>query len=190
MLKDLLEIFWVFAKTGAITFGGGYVMLPIIQKEAVENRHWLTEEQLIDFHSLSNCLPGIITLNCAVFIGNYRKGRLGGIAACLGAITPSIIIIMIIAALISGFADIPAVKDAFAGIRACVCALVLNIILKLWKKSVVGRTALLVFICAFACSVFTSISAALIIIAAGIVGLAIFAVRSVSSRAGKGGGGS
>ena len=187
-MKDLLELFWVFAKTGAITFGGGYVMLPIIQKEVVENRHWLTEEQLLDFHSLSNCLPGIIMLNCAVFIGNYRKGRLGGIAASLGAITPSVIIIMVIAALISGFADIPAVKDAFAGIRACVCALVLNVVLKLWKKSVVGKLALVVFLCAFACSVFTSVSAALIIIAAGVVGLAVYAVKVVSAKSGKGGG--
>ena len=187
-MKDLLEIFWVFAKTGAITFGGGYAMLPIIQKEIVDDRRWLTEEQLVDFHSLSNCLPGIITLNTATFIGNYRKGKAGGIAACLGAITPSIIIIMLIAALITGFADIPAVKDAFAGIRACVCALVLNIVLKLWKKSVVGKTALVVFVCALAVSVFTSFSAALIIITAGVIGLVSFAVGSVSAKQGKGGG--
>lgn len=187
-MKDILEIFWIFAKTGAITFGGGYAMLPIIQREIVDERHWLSEEQLVDFHSLSNCLPGIITLNTATFIGNYRKGKIGGIAACLGAITPSIIIIMLIAALITGFADIPAVKDAFAGIRACVCALVLNIVLKLWKKSVVGKSALIVFVCAFILSVFTSISAALIIIAAGVIGLIIFAVNSVSAKQGKKGG--
>jgi len=136
---------------------------------------------------LSNCLPGIIALNTAVFVGNHRKGRLGGIAACLGAITPSIIIIMLIAALLSGFADIPAVKDAFAGIRACVCALILNIILKLWKKSVVGKFALAVFAAGFAVSVFTDISAAFIIISAGILGLAAHAVRAVSAKTRKGG---
>lgn len=132
-MKVLVDLFVTFAKMGAVTFGGGYAMLPILQKTVVENKNWATDEELLDYYAIGQCTPGIIAVNTATFIGYKTKGVLGGIVATLGLIFPSIVIIAIIAAFLQNFASLAVVQHAFAGIRVCVGVLVLNAVLKLWK---------------------------------------------------------
>ena len=123
MAKRLWELFYTFAKVGVMTFGGGYAMLPILQREVVENKGWATEEELADWFAIGQCTPGIIAVNTATFVGQGLAGSIGGIVATLGVVFPSLIIITVIAAFIQNFAHLAIVQNAFAGIRVCVCVL-------------------------------------------------------------------
>ena len=134
-LKQLFGLFGAFAVVGVTTFGGGYAMLPALQREVVEKRRWATEEEVMDWYAIGQCTPGVIAVNTATFVGQKQAGVWGGIFATLGVVFPSLVIIMIIAAFIQNFAHLPAVQNAFAGIRVCVCVLILNAVVKLWKKS-------------------------------------------------------
>ena len=100
-MKIYWELFSVFMRIGAFTFGGGYAMLPLIQKEIVDKKHWATEEEIMDYYAVAQCTPGIIMVNTATFIGFYEKGILGAIIATLGVVTPSIIIILLIASVLT-----------------------------------------------------------------------------------------
>ncbi|MCI5480600.1 MAG: chromate transporter [Lachnospiraceae bacterium] len=170
-MKELADLFLTFARIGGFTFGGGYAMLPMLQKEVVEARHWATEDELMDYYAIGQCTPGIIAVNTATFIGYKQRGILGGIAATLGVIAPSMVIITVIAAFIKGFADIPAVAHAFAGIRACVCVLIFNAVVRLGKKSLISKTAVAIFCVILALSLFTDLSPALLVILAGLFGV-------------------
>lgn len=172
-MKELLELFLLFAKIGSTTFGGGYAMLPIIQKELVEKRGWATDEELMDYMAIGQCTPGLIAINTATFIGQKRKGVPGGIAATLGFAAPGLILIVIIAALLQNFSHYPAVQNAFAGIRVCVCVLILNAVLKLWKKSITDKITLMIFLAVFLLTVLTSSSPAVLVIASGLAGILI-----------------
>lgn len=157
-MKELIDLFIVFAKVGVLTFGGGYAMLPILQKEIVEKNNWATDEELMDYYAIGQCTPGVIAVNTATFVGQKNKGVLGGIIATLGVAMPSLIIIIAIAAFISNFSDLMVVKNAFAGVRVCVCVLIFNAVVKLWKSSVTDKATLIIFICVFLGSVLTDIS--------------------------------
>jgi Chromate transport protein ChrA len=170
-MKELLDMFLTFCRIGGLTFGGGYAMLPMLQKEVVEHKHWAESEELMDYYAIGQCLPGLIAVNTAVFIGQKRRGVKGGIACALGVVFPSLIVITIIAAFIGGFADLPAVRNAFAGIRVCVLVLIFNAVVKLWKKAVVDKKALVIFLLIFAGSAFTDISPILFVLAAAIAGI-------------------
>lgn len=137
MMGKLLELFLTFAKIGVCTFGGGYAMLPILQRELVENKGWATQEELADYYAVGQCTPGIIAVNTATFVGNSQAGIVGGVVATLGLVFPSIVIIMVIAAFLSNFMHIQWVIHAFNGIRAGVVALILTSVLKLLKGAVV-----------------------------------------------------
>ena len=176
-MLQLIKIFCTFAQVGLFTFGGGYSMLPMFQRLLVEKNGWLTESEMTDYFSISQCLPGVIAVNTSLFVGYKQKGRAGGLAAALGVIFPSIAIIIIIAALITRFADYPMVQHAFAGIRVCVCILIINTVVKLRKSAVIDKTSLLIFLCVFAISVFTDISVIILVVAAGIIGIGIKAIR-------------
>lgn len=171
-MRPLVKMFLIYARIGVLTFGGGYSMLPMFQRELVEKNGWLTQEELTDYYSVSQCIPGIIAVNTSALAGYRHKGRAGGIAAALGVITPSILIILVIAAFISNFSEIPAVKNAFAGIRVCVCVLIINTVIKLWKNAVTGKITLAIFLAVFCVTIFTSIPAALLVVSAGLVGIA------------------
>lgn len=170
-MKQLMDLFLTFARIGGFTFGGGYAMLPMLQKEVVEARHWATEDELMDYFAIGQCTPGIIAVNTATFIGYKLNGIVGGIVATLGVIAPSMVIITIIAAFIQGFADLPVVAHAFAGIRACVCVLIFNAVLKLGRKSLISPVAVGIFCVILALSLFTDISPALLVVFAGIFGV-------------------
>lgn len=172
-MKELFEIFSVAFRVGLFTFGGGYAMLPILQREVVDTRKWVTEAEVLDYYAIGQCLPGIIMVNTMIFVGQKRKGTAGGIAASLGTVCPALIIITLIAALLTNFADVPAVKNAFAGIRVCVCVLILNAVLKLWKSSIVDKKCLALFIVVALGSFFTDITPVVFVLLAAVVGIAL-----------------
>ena len=170
----LLDLFCAFIRIGLFTFGGGYAMLPILQREIVEKKHWATEEELLDYFAVGQCTPGIIAVNTATFVGFKEKKLSGAIFATLGVVSPSLVIITVIAALLSNFAHIAAVQNAFAGIRVAVCVLILNSIVKLWKKSVVDKLTLGVFIAVLLVSVLLSqVSPVVFIVAAAVLGIVV-----------------
>ncbi|MDY3079547.1 MAG: chromate transporter [Oscillospiraceae bacterium] len=172
-MKELLEIFLVSFRIGIMTFGGGYAMLPILQREVVETREWVSEEEVLDYYAIGQCLPGIIMVNTMIFIGQKQKGNIGGIVAAIGTVFPALIIITVIAALLTNFADVPAVKHAFAGIRVCVCVLIFNAVLKLWKSSVVDWKCFVIFIAVALASLITSLTPVLFVILSAVMGIAI-----------------
>ncbi len=146
----LLDMIWTFFKVGICTFGGGYAMLPVLQREVVEKKHWVTQEEILDYYAVGQCTPGIIAVNTATFVGYKHAGVLGGVLCSLGFVLPSLLIILSIAAVLQNFAHLAVVKNAFAGIRICVCVLILNSVVKLWKSAVKDKVTLCVFIAVFA----------------------------------------
>lgn len=132
----LIDLYLTFTKIGAMMFGGGYAMLPILQREIVENKKWATADQLADYYAVGQCTPGVIAVNTATFIGSQQAGIAGGIAATLGVVTIPAILILIIAAFLSSFMDSVIVAHAFSAVRACVTALILASVIKLFKGSV------------------------------------------------------
>ena len=177
MLKELVLFFLIFAKIGAMTFGGGYAMLPFLQREVVERKGWATEEELADYYAIAQCTPGVIAVNVATFVGYKNGGVSAAVAATAGVVSPSVVIILVLASAISAFAEYPAVQHAFAGIRVCIAVLVFNAVVKLWKKAVVDKATLLIFLAVFFGSVMTGIPVMLFVLVAGALGLALSSRR-------------
>ena len=165
------DLFLTFAKVGVMTFGGGYAMLPILQREVVENKGWATEEELTDYFAIGQCTPGVIAANTATFIGQKNKGALGGIIATLGLVFPSLVIISLLAGVITQFSHLAWVNHAFAGIRVCVCVLILNAVVKLFKKAVIDAPTMAVFLAVALGSSFTHLSPVVFVLAAAVLGI-------------------
>ncbi len=172
-MRELLALFFTFAKMGVMTFGGGYAMLPILQREVVETRKWASEAEIMDYYAIGQCTPGIIAVNVATFTGRKVKGIAGGIVATLGIVFPSIVIITIIAALIHNFSEIIWVQYALAGIRVCVCVFIFNAVVKLWKSAVVDIPTLCIYLVLFAVAIFFDFSPVLSVVVAGVAGIAL-----------------
>lgn len=170
-MKELLTIFWTFFKIGAFTFGGGYAMLPLLQKDVVEKHGWATDDEILDYFALGQCIPGIIAVNTATFIGHKLRGFWGAVVALLGIIAPSFLIISVIAAFIQNFAELPVVQHAFAGIRIAVCVLILSAVIKMGKNSIRDVPGLLVFLAALVLLILLSPSPVFIVIGAVALGL-------------------
>lgn len=173
MAKEILEIYLLFFKMGAVTFGGGYAMLPILRREIVQKRSWLAEEQVMDFFAVSQVLPGIIASNASVFIGYQRKKVPGAIAAALGVVSPSILIITLIAALMQNFQHEPMVQHAFRAISICVSALILEAVISMWKKGVKDYVGVVICIAIFALAVLTRVSPIILVLASAFTGVAV-----------------
>lgn len=169
----LLKLFLTFAKVGAMTFGGGYAMLPILQREVVEKQKWATDEELADYFAIGQCTPGVIAVNTATFIGQKNGGIIGGIVATLGVVFPSIVIISALAGVITVLADLAWVKNAFAGVRVCVCVLIFNSVLKLWKSSVKDIWGILIFAAVLIVSLITSVSPVIFVLVSALAGILI-----------------
>ena len=178
-----LSLFLTFAKVGVMTFGGGYAMLPILQREVVEAKAWATEEELADYFAIGQCTPGVIAVNTATFIGQKQAGVLGGIIATLGVVFPSVVIISLLATVITAFAELEMVKHAFAGIRVCVCVLIFNAVVKLGKQAVVDSPALIIALAVALGSFFTDLSPVVFVVAAALAGLLIQRVKGKGGRA-------
>ena len=172
-MKELLDLFLTFARMGGLTFGGGYAMLPILQKEVVENKKWATNEELMDYYAIGQCTPGIIAVNTATFIGQKYKGKIGAICTTLGVVFPSVVIISLLASVIEAFSHLAWVQHAFGGIRVCVCVLILNSVVKLYKKAVIDKASLLIFLLVTLGSFLTDLSPVVFVIAAAVAGVVL-----------------
>lgn len=168
-----LDLFLTFAQIGGLTFGGGYAMLPILQREVVEKKKWATEEELMDYFAIGQCTPGIIAVNTATFIGQKHKGFWGGLCATVGVVFPSLIIISILAGMIEAFSHITAVQYAFGGIRVCVCVLIFNAVVKLFKKAAIDKFTLGIFLIVMLGSCFTDLSPIIFVIISAIASIAV-----------------
>lgn len=175
--RKLGELFISFFRIGALTFGGGLAMLPMLQREVVTERHWCTDEELLDMYAIGQCTPGIIAVNTATYVGYKQAGFIGGVAATLGVISPSIVIICLVASILQNFIHLPAVVHALAGIRIVVCALMLNTVVSMARKGLIDKLGAILFVAAFVLACFTPVPTALIIILAGIIGVIASHIR-------------
>ena len=182
MMVPALLVYIAFARVGVMTFGGGMAMLPILEREIVQNKKWATEEELVDYFAIGQCTPGIIAVNTATFIGEKKRGVLGGIAATLGVVFPSLVIITVLAGLITNFSHLAWVQNAFAGIQVCVCVLILNAVLKLLKKSVVDKRTALIFALVLLGSIFLSVSPVWFVLLAALSGIALKALEGRKTK--------
>ena len=170
-MKILWDLFITFFRIGAFTFGGGYAMLALLQKEIVEIHKWADEEELLDYYAIAQCTPGVIAVNTATFIGVKQKGVLGGIVATLGLVLPSIVIITIIAAFLQNFMEYKIVGHILNGIKAVVGALIVDAVITIGKKAIVDKICIAVAVLSFIVSVFFDVSPVFIVIAACALGI-------------------
>ncbi len=183
-MRMLWDLFLTFGRIGAFTFGGGYAMLPMLQREVVESRKWATEDEVLDYFAIGQCTPGVIFVNTATFIGYKQKGVLGAIFATAGSIFPSLLIIGIIAAVLTNFAQLAVVQYAFGGIRVVVGVLILNAILNMWKKSVVDKFGVCLAVLSFVLSAFVDVSPVYLVIGAAILGIGVQAWKATKTKGG------
>ncbi len=165
------DLFWTLAKVGVMTFGGGYAMLPVLERELVDRKQWLTGQQLMDCYAIGQCTPGVIAVNTATFVGYRLKGLRGAVCSTLGVVFPSIVIITVIAAFIQQFSHLEAVQHAFAGIRVAVCALVLHTVIKLIKSHIKDPFSIAVLAAGFVVVAFFGVSPVIVVVAAAVCGL-------------------
>ena len=159
-MKTLIDLFCTFFRIGAFTFGGGYAMLSLIQREVVDNKKWATDEEVLDYYAVAQCTPGVIAVNTATFVGDKQQGALGAIFATAGVIVPSLIIICIIAAALQNFMQYTIVQHIFGGIRVAVAVLIINAVITMGKKAIKDKLCVFLALAAFA--VFIVLAAALI----------------------------
>ena len=169
-MKENLKMFLIFARVGLFTFGGGYAMLPILQREVVDNQGWCTEEELTDMYAIGQCTPGVIAVNVSTYIGNKKAGPIGAIFTTLGVVFPSLVIISIIAAFLTHFAEYAVVQHAFAGIRLAICALVIKTIYGMGKKNVKDVLTALILIFTFFAVAVLQVSPVIAVIICGVLG--------------------
>lgn len=177
-MKELIDLYVSFFKVGILTFGGGMAMLPMLTSELVEKRKWVTEEEILDYFAIGQCTPGIIAVNTATFVGYKRRKALGGLMTTLGVISPSIIIITIVAAFLGNISDNPYVQKALWGIRVAACALILEGILKIGRKGIKDAFGVIIFLLAFLAVLFLGAKSVIIVIIAIVVGIAYGIIRA------------
>lgn len=179
-MKELLELYFAFFRIGGLTFGGGLTMLPMLKHELVTKKKWVTEDELINYYAIGQCTPGIIAVNTATFVGYKRKNIIGGVFATLGMISPSLIIVSIIAMFLKQYMEYPLVAHAVGGIKVIVCALMLNTVITMAKKTVRNVTAAIVCLVAFLLAIFTPVPTVLIVILSGLFGILLLKMGRAS----------
>jgi chromate transporter len=172
-VSEFVKIFFAFFKVGILTFGGGYTMLPLLQRDISQKLGWATDEEIIDYYAISQSLPGIIAINTAMLIGYGRRRTSGLVAATLGMSCPSIIIILIIAVFISNFLHLEFISHAFNGIRVAVAALIFNSAISMWRSGVKDAAGFLIFAAALAAFSLADISPVWPVVAGGAAGIAL-----------------
>lgn len=173
-MRELFELYCAFFRIGGLTFGGGLTMLPMLKHELVENKNWVTEDDLLDYYAVGQCTPGIIAVNVATFVGYKRRGVIGGIFSTLGMVSPSLIIVSILALFLEQFMSNEYVAHAVGGIKVIVCALMLNTVVTMAKKTVKGYLTAIVCVIGFLLSMFSPIPTVLIVVLAGIFGVILY----------------
>jgi chromate transporter len=180
--RRAFRMFFTFFRIGAFTIGGGYAMLPLIEREFVEKQGWVTEEEIVDIFAIVQSVPGVIAINSSIFIGYRVAGITGALAAAFGMVLPSFIIISVVAAFFVRFKDFDAVQRAFAGVRAGVTALIAMAAFRLGKKVMTGIFPAVLGIFAFAALLLFDIHAIPIILIAAVAGLIRYRILPGSSR--------
>lgn len=181
-MNELLLLYTAFFRIGIFTFGGGLTMLPMLKYELIEKRHWIDEDRLLECYAIGQCTPGIIAVNTATYVGYLRKGIAGGIFATLGMVSPSIVIITAIAAFLQRFMSSAILQHALMGIRGAVCALMLNTVLTLAKKSLLNPACVAICVVVFIAAFLTEIPTVLLIVLAGIVGVILDRVKGGAAK--------
>ncbi len=180
--KLIIELFLVFFKIGAFTFGGGYAMIPIIQREVSEKKKWIKDSDILDIVAIAESTPGPIAINTSTFVGFKTAGFWGAVFATFGAVLPSFIIITLISFVLRNFSSYRPVRYAFYGIRAGVIALIIKSFVSMLKQLPKSAAAYILMAAAFVLAVFTEINVIYIIIGCGVLGLisSMILGRSVS----------
>ena len=186
-MSEIWQLYFSFFRIGGLTFGGGLTMLPMLKYELVEKKKWISEDDLLDCYAIGQCTPGIIAVNTATYVGYKRKGIWGGIVATLGMVSPSLIIITILAMSLQNFMDNQYVVHALMGIRSVVCALMLGTVISLAKKSLVSIVTIIIFLIVLALAVFTTIPTILIVIVSAITGIVLQSVEACIKKTKQGG---
>jgi len=170
-LNIYIDLFLSFFRIGGLTFGGGLAQLPMLKFEVVQKHHWLEEEELLDIYAIGQCTPGIIAINTATYVGYKKAGVAGGIAATVGMVMPSLIIITLVAAILQAVIDNVWVQHGIMGIRGVVCALMLNTVQTLSKKTLKNKFSFIIAGIALLAAFFTGLPTLVIVIAAAVTGI-------------------
>lgn len=178
----IFDLYLTFFRIGILTFGGGLTMLPLLKYELVDSKKWITEEKLLDCYAIGQCTPGIIAVNTATYVGYLKRGVLGGIFATLGMISPSVIIITMVATFLQNFMEVMIIQHALMGIRGAVCALMLNTVYSLAKKSLTGVSAVAICAVTLAVALLTDVPTIMLIVCAGIAGVVIDRINAAREK--------
>ena len=188
-MTEYLKILYAFSRVGLFSFGGGYAMIPVVEREIIKKREWITMDEVMDFYTISQIMPGMIGVNLSFFIGNKQKGAFAGFLAAMGFVLPGVTLITIVALFISNFADYPVVQHIFAGVRIAVAALILDTVIKLIKGVFKQWKNFAIYIFVFVLSVMPAgilpaflTSPAFLVTASGIAGLLIFRQNKPGER--------
>ena len=171
MIKKLWELYVTFLRVGGLTFGGGMAMLPMLKQEVIEKKGWTTEEELLDIYAIGQCTPGIIAVNTSTYIGYEQAGIFGAVSGTLGMVTPSLVIITLIATILNRFIAEPLVVHALAGIRVAVCAMMLNTVISLAKAGIKDKLGILLFLAGFLLATFSPIPTIVLVVCAAATGI-------------------
>lgn len=170
-MRKLWELYSTFFRIGGLTFGGGMAMLPMLKREVVIKKQWVTDEEILDIYAIGQCTPGIIAVNTSTYIGYQQAGIPGAVLGTLGMVSPSVIIICLIASILSQFMDNPAVLHALSGIRIAVCALMLNTVVSLAKAGIQDRLGFLLFLGGFLLAAFSPVPTIILVVCAAGIGI-------------------
>ena len=176
-MKTILELYVSFLKIGALMFGSGYTMLPLLSHEIVERRGWVTEDELMDAYALSQCVPGVIAVNTAAFVGQKRGGWGGAAAAVLGVISVPIVAILLVATVLMQFWNSPVMIDVFNGVRVAVAAVITSAVISLIRSSVKNWLGIALCIAGFVIIALLHLSPVFVVLLAVVVGLVLWGIR-------------
>jgi chromate transporter len=177
-LREYFDLFWAFFVVGASTFGGGYAIVPVLERELIKKRSWITMDEILDYYTIAQITPGIIAVNIATFVGCKRRGVFGGIIATISLVMPGVCLMLLVSLFVKRFAEYPIVQHALAGIRLAVCALILDTSIKLIKNFYKNYKSVIIFIIAFSLSAVLSVSPVYVILGAGLAGFLLFSPHS------------
>lgn len=181
-IKLLFELYWAFFKIGGLTFGGGLTMLPMLEHELVEKRKWITEDELLDCYAIGQCTPGIIAVNTATFVGYKKAGIPGGIMGTLGMVSPSILIITLVANFLKVFMSAETFIHAMMGVRGVVCALLMNTVINLGKKSLKKWLNWGIALVIFGLAMFTKLPTVVLVLMAAAFGIIFNLIKEKKSK--------
>ena len=173
-MSELIQLYLAFFRIGGLTFGGGLTMLPMLKHELVENKNWVSEDDLLDYYAVGQCTPGIIAVNVSTFVGYKRKGIPGAVFSTLGMVSPSLIRVSVIAMFLQQFMDNQTVQHAVAGIKVVVCALMLNTVLTMGRKTLINKISVIMCATGFALAMFTPVPTVILVLIAGITGIILY----------------